>query len=149
MTLKESIVKYLDEIITDNEFFLVDITVSEFKSNRKISVFMDSDSGITIEQCSQISRKLGNKLEADIDEAFTLDVSSPGLDSPLKLDRQYLKNIGRNLKITKINQAKVNGKLVKFENGNVTLEIKNKKETETLTLPLSEIEEAKVTVSFK
>ena len=149
MTLKESIVKYLDEIITDNEFFLVDITVSEFKSSRKISVFMDSDSGITIEQCSQISRKLGNKLEADIDGAFTLDVSSPGLDSPLKLDRQYLKNIGRNLKITKVNQAKVNGKLVKFENGNVTLEIKNKKETETLTLPLSEIEEAKVTVSFK
>lgn len=151
MSLKETVVKFVDEAVENTDYYVVDITVSDSKIKRKITVFLDTDEGITIEQCRLFSRELGNRLEEIIEEAFTLEVSSPGADSPLKFERQYIKNIGRNLKVTKTDKTEIKGKLTEINAGTITIEPEAKKKVkpEAVTISLEEIKEAKVIISFK
>lgn len=149
MSLKDTVEKHLEEITKDSPYFLVKTVISDHKSNRSISIYLDSDTGITIEECSQISRSLGKYLDEEIEESYNLIVSSPGADAPLILERQYKKNIGRNLKITKHDQTSIIGKLKEVENGVILIETVKKKITEETTLELEEIKEAKVVISFK
>ena len=81
------------------EYFLVDLRI---KPIFNIKVFLDGDSGITIEKCVQVNRKLYKKLEEAVlfpAGDFSLEVSSAGLDEPLKSLRQYKKNIGRSVEV--------------------------------------------------
>ncbi|ADQ17291.1 protein of unknown function DUF150 [Leadbetterella byssophila DSM 17132] len=151
MSLKDTVIKLVEDLIRDTDYYVVEIAVSDSKIRRKVSIFLDSDAGITIDQCTEVSRKLGLQLEEVIDEAFTLEVSSPGADSPLKFERQYVKNIGRSLKILKVDGSEIKGKLVSVENGSITIETEAKKKvkSETVALSLDEIKEAKVIISFK
>lgn len=151
MSLKETVVKFVDKAVENTDYYVVDITVSDSKIKRKITVFLDTDEGITIEQCRLFSRELGNQLEEIIEEAFTLEVSSPGADSPLKFERQYIKNIGRNLKVTKTDKTEIKGKLTEVNAGTITIEPEAKKKVkpEAMTISLEEIKEAKVIISFK
>ncbi|MFS0488882.1 ribosome maturation factor RimP [Leadbetterella byssophila] len=151
MSLKDTVIKLVEDLIRDTDYYIVEIAVSDSKIRRKVSIFLDSDAGITIDQCTEVSRKLGLQLEEVIDEAFTLEVSSPGADSPLKFERQYVKNIGRSLKILKVDGSEIKGKLVSVENGSITIETEAKKKvkSETVALSLDEIKEAKVIISFK
>ena len=89
--------KFQEENFTD--CFLVGI---ELHKNNKLDVFVDSDKGLALDKCRQISRFLESYLDEEkwLGEKYTLEVSSPGLTKPLKLKRQYEKNIGRNLEIT-------------------------------------------------
>ena len=151
MSLKETVVKFVNEAVENTDYYVVDITVSDSKIKRKITVFLDTDEGITIEQCRLFSRELGNQLEEIIEEAFTLEVSSPGADSPLKFERQYIKNIGRDLKVTKTDKTEIKGKLTEVNAGTITIEPEAKKKVipEAVTISLEEIKEAKVIISFK
>jgi ribosome maturation factor RimP len=121
------------------------------KSEKKITVFIDSDEGISIDECGEVSRKLGSELEEIIDVAFVLEVSSPGADSPLNFERQYTKNIGRTLKVTLDDLNEIKGTLTKVSEGKITLEPEAKKKIkpETVTLLIEKIKEAKVVISFK
>jgi ribosome maturation factor RimP len=151
MSLKETVVKFVNEAVENTDYYVVDITVSDSKIKRKITVFLDTDEGITIEQCRLFSRELGNQLEEIIEEAFTLEVSSPGADSPLKFERQYIKNIGRDLKVTKTDKTEIKGKLTEVNTGTITIEpeVKKKVKPEAMTISIEEIKEAKVIISFK
>lgn len=151
MSLKETVIRLVEEQIQEKDLYIVDVVVSESKIRRKVSVFLDADQGITIEQCTEVSRKLGHELEEIIEEAFTLEVSSPGADSPLVLERQYVKSIGRSLKIQKLDGTELKGKLTAVEGGVIHLETEAKKKvkSEAVTLNLAEIKEAKVIISFK
>jgi ribosome maturation factor RimP len=151
MALKEAVVKFLDEIISATDYYLVDVVVSDPKIRKKITVFIDSDEGISIDECGEVSRKLGTELEEIIDVAFVLEVSSPGADSPLKFERQYIKNIGRTLKIILDDLSEVKGTLSQVSNGKITIEPEAKKKIkpEVMTLLIENIKEAKVIISFK
>lgn len=151
MSLKETVIGLVDDLLAETDYYVVEISVSDSKIRRKVTVFLDSDAGITIDQCTAFSRTLGNQLEEIIEEAFTLEVSSPGADSPLKFERQYVKNIGRSLRVIKTDQTEVKGKLTEITNGSVVIEPEAKKKIkpEAVTIPLSEIREAKVIISFK
>jgi len=96
----ESIRKMIGEILEEEPvYFLVDLRI---KPINNIKVFLDGDSGITIEKCVQVNRKLYKKLEeAQMfpDGDFSLEISSAGLDEPLKSLRQYKKNIGRQVEV--------------------------------------------------
>src|SRR5579871_3935082 len=79
----------------ETAYFLVDIRI---KPTNNLKVFIDGDQGISIEKCVQYNRALYKKLEESglfPSGDFSLEVSSPGLDEPLKLLRQYRKNVGR------------------------------------------------------
>jgi ribosome maturation factor RimP len=95
-----SIRSMIEEIIGEEPvYFLVDLRI---KPTNNIKVFLDGDSGITIEKCVRVNRMLYKKLEESgmyPDGDFSLEVSSAGLDEPLKSFRQYKKNIGRPVEV--------------------------------------------------
>jgi ribosome maturation factor RimP len=150
--LKESVQKLIEEIIEGTELFLVDVK-SGIGKTTKIAVLLDSDEGISIEQCAKISRELSQKLEEmeAIDSPFTLEVSSPGLEEPLKSKRQYFKNLNRQLSVTLIDGSQQKGKLIEVKDESIILGIPEKKKQEELIIEIafSEIKKSNIIVSFK
>ena len=117
-----------------------------FKDNQ-LKVFVDSDSAFTSGMCVKLTRALRNYLEESdvLGTDFSLEVSSPGLERPLQLKRQYLKNIGRELELTTADNEKLVGELVEVEEDKIELKIKRKKkETEMKVVAFDEIKKAKV-----
>ena len=100
-TVEDKIKSLARPIIEKNNAFLVDVVVRGERTSKVLEVYVDSDTGILLDQCSHISRELSASLdEADIVQGrYRLDVSSPGLDRPLSMLRQYTKNIGRHCKV--------------------------------------------------
>lgn len=117
-------------------------------------VILDGDKGISIDDCAALSRELSATLDESnlIEEAFVLEVSTPGLDQPLKTKRQYVKNIGRSVKV-KTKEKTVEGKLTAV--GEHELELTQhigsgkKKEENVVVIPFEEIDKTFVLVSFK
>lgn len=142
-----------DKIADMPNLFLVDV---KMHSNGKLIVLVDGDDGIGIADCVAISRHVGFHLEEEnvIDTPYNLEVSSPGIDTPLTLQRQYAKNIGRTLSIKMDDGAKREGKLLSAAGSEITIEetIKEKgKKAVTVesTIPTDKITETKVLISFK
>jgi ribosome maturation factor RimP len=127
-TQNQAIETMVQNVIAEEpEYFLVSVKV---KPVNNIKVFLDGDSGISIEKCVRFNRALYKKLEtSDLFPAgdFSLEVSSPGLDEPLKLFRQYQKNAGRNVEVILNEGTKLEGKLISVtEDGIVIEETKGK-----------------------
>jgi ribosome maturation factor RimP len=95
--LKQKIMELLEPLLVPRNAFVVDVKVLTTVKRKTIDVFVDTDAGITISQCADISRQLGAILETEnlFMDAYILQVSSPGLTQPLMIPRQYKKNIGR------------------------------------------------------
>ena len=135
------------------DLFLVDV---KMHSNGKLIVLVDGDKGIGIADCAAISRHVGFHLEEEnvLDTAYNLEVSSPGIDAPLVLPRQYVKNVGRNLAIKMADGSKKEGKLTGMTEDAVIIEEiskqkGNKAEAIESVVPLTQITETKVLISFK
>jgi ribosome maturation factor RimP len=132
--------------------FIVSVSVSKHKP-LKITIALDGDAGATIDDCANLSHVLSDELEKEnsIDEAYTLEVGTPGVDQPLKLKRQYKKNIGREVKVHLIDKSIVRGKLVSADEEKIGVEQpgEKKKEWKTSEVPFSDIEKTIVIVSFK
>jgi len=111
----------------DSGYFLVEVRI---KPTNNVKVFIDGDQGISIEKCVQCNRALYKKLEESglfPTGDFSLEVSSPGLDEPLKLLRQYRKNIGRQVELVMQDGSKKEGRLLEVsEDGVIVEEIKGK-----------------------
>ncbi|HEV3223131.1 MAG TPA: ribosome assembly cofactor RimP [Puia sp.] len=126
----ESIRRMTEEIISEEPvYFLVDLRI---KPTNNVKVFLDGDSGITIEKCVQVNRKLYRKLEESAifpDGDFSLEVSSAGLDEPLKLLRQYKKNIGRLVEVQLQDGTQKEGQLTDVSDEGIVLEISTGKPT--------------------
>lgn len=150
--LKDTIQKLTEEMIQDSDLYLVDVRSGTGKRS-KITVLLDSDNGISIDQCAEVSRKLSLKLEELnlVDSPYTLEVSSPGLDEPLKIKRQYIKNRGRDLLVTLIDGSQKKGTLKEVTDDVITLQLydKKKKEEQTFEIALKDIKKSNIIVSFK
>ncbi len=104
------------------DLFLVDVKV---KPTNNLKVFIDGDQGVGIDDLAGYNRSLYRRIEElgwFPDGDFSLELSSPGLDEPLKLHRQYLRNIGRWLEVILADGQKVEGKLLTVEDEGVGLE---------------------------
>jgi len=137
---------------TETDGFLVEVRL---RPGNKIQVFLDADNGISLGNCTKLNRCLYPKLEAsDLFEPgnFELEVSSPGLDEPLKLPRQYKKNIGRAVEVIMKDGQKIAGKLLEAGEASILVEeIKGKgKKQETLlhTLLTEQIKTTKIQIVF-
>lgn len=160
MELKEQIESFLEPYLEGGKYFIVDIQSKPARGSQKLMILLDSDAGITIQECADISRGLGNDLEAAnaIDTAYTLEVSSPGLDQPLRLPRQYQKNVGRTLKVFLTSGEALIGTLEEVKDNSIVLQLPTpkKKAKPPLEEPnlrpeigLDAISKALVQVSFK
>jgi len=147
------------EIVTSllkEDQFLVDIVHKGAYGSQKLLVLVDSDSGLTIDDCAQISRNLSDKLEEEdlFDSKYHLEVSSPGLDHPIHLTRQFKKNIGRSIEVQTNEGNEMVGKLKVVENDFIELQQNNLKKggrhskLEKIRLSFSDIKTAKVLISF-
>ena len=152
MDLKQKIKGLTLASLTNPAHFLVEVIVSKHKP-MKFTVILDGDNGITIDDCATVSRVINSALESLVEDQYSLEVSTPGLDHPLKLNRQYEKNKGRKLKIHLTDKTIVHGVLQKVEEEKIIIEVHElvgkKTETKAMEIPFAEIEKTFVTVSFK
>ncbi|MFM8912545.1 MAG: ribosome maturation factor RimP [Flammeovirgaceae bacterium] len=153
MELNQKIRELAEAGLTNSAHFVVDVTISKYKP-QKVTVFVDGDKGISIDDCADLSRYLGEKLDEEnvMADAYTLEVSTPGIDHPLKLNRQYFANIGRQVKVLLKDKEIVKGRLVAANSAAISVETQNKdskkKELTNIDIPFIEIEKTIVTVSF-
>jgi ribosome maturation factor RimP len=154
MTLEQRVTALVEEKIADRpDLFLVEV---KMHSNGKLIILMDGDQGLSIKDCAAISRHVGFHLEEEnlISQAYNLEVSSPGVDTPLRLLRQYVKNTGRAISLKLKDGNKTEGKLLKAEAESITL-LETKKEKGKKAqqieriIAFEEIMESKVLISFK
>jgi ribosome maturation factor RimP len=147
----EKVYRLLEPLLDGTDIFVVNIKV---KPVNNIKVFLDADSGFSIEKCSSVNRRLYAQIEAGQmfpDGNFSLEVSSPGVDEPLLQYRQYKKNIGRKVTVTDNEDTEKTGLLKEVTEDHLILEIKGKKakdETIQAEIPFSNIKKTVVQVIF-
>ncbi len=157
MITKEQIETLVNEKIKGTHLFLVDIKIS---TSNKIEVYIDGDEGLAISDCVGVSRHIEKNLDREAED-FSLEVSSPGATVPLKIVRQYLKHLGRDLEVSLTDGQILTGKLVNINvNGKeeITIETTKREQkpigkgkvtvTETQILDLQNIKESKVKLKF-
>ena len=139
-------------ISTDPESFLVEVKI---RPGNNIKVFIDADKGMSIEKLAQLNRSLYKQIEESgffPNGDFSLEVSSPGLDEPLKLHRQYLKNVGRNIEVLQKDGVKKEGRLIAVADDWIVVEEEkvNKKQRTTMThtILFDEIKTTKIQIKF-
>ena len=153
MEIREEITKIAESKLTDPGHFVVDVVVS-LRGKHKVLVFVDGDQGITIDDCADLSRAMSEELDKlpGLNQAYVLEVSTPGVDYPLKFNRQYAKHVGRTLKIV-LREQSIEGKLISVSDEGITLEQTSgsgkKKEVTGIEVKFSDIEKSFVLVSFK
>lgn len=158
MTPQEQTRQFLDDILRDTDCFVVDFKV---KPTNNFKIYLDSDTGFTLEKSMQINRALRRKAEDSglfPDGDFSLEVSSPGIDAPLKMHRQYLRNIGRKLEVVPVveDAPGLSGRLLSVSEEGIRLEVtpirrrgvKAPVEPEVMELPFSHIRSATVQIEF-
>ena len=152
--LAEQIKAMADQLMDGKPFFVMDVHVSPGKSSR-IRVVVDGDRSVTIDDCADISRELNDRIAGSgLLEDYNLEVTTPGVDQPLKLTRQFAKHEGRNLKITLRDGTTERGQLKTVLPDGLLLarEVKKAKKEESgelVTIPFTEIEKTFVLISFK
>ncbi len=135
-----------------DDLYLVSLKV---KPTNNYRIYIDADSGLPLEKCIKINRALYKLIEEEgmyPDGDFSLEVSSPGIEEPLKFLRQYIKNIGRFVEVVKLDETKFEGKLTAATEEQITIEYtegKGKKAQDiVLEVPISEIKTTKVQIKF-
>ena len=154
MQVEKRVKELIEEKISDRpELFLVEV---KMLPNNKLIIHVDGDEGITIQDCAAISRHVGFHLEEEntIEKAYNLEVSSPGIGEPLRLKRQYDKNVGREVSIKQTGGEVMEGKLLAVTDQGVVIEAKvkekgNKVQLVETTVDFNNITETKVLISFK
>ncbi|HEX8270067.1 MAG TPA: ribosome assembly cofactor RimP [Flavobacterium sp.] len=153
MAFREKVLELLNEGLKEKpSIFLIDLTITDAF---KIIVTLDGDEGVTLQDCIDISRAIEHNLDRE-EQDFSLEVASGGL-APLKLLRQYKKNVGRTL-IVKLADQTIEAKLTEATDDHIVLEwearepkkIGKGKETvqKRQEIPYTDIKEAVVTVTF-
>ncbi|RLD36584.1 MAG: ribosome assembly cofactor RimP [Bacteroidetes bacterium] len=143
--------KLVNQRIEDTDIFVVDISISVANA---IRVVLDSDTNLSIDECIAVSRQVEHNLDREAED-FSLEVTSFGLSEPLQIHRQYVKNIGRNLKIKLLDDSQIKGKLIKvtdtfihIEKALTKKEIKEGVDAMNI-IEIQAIKQAKIEISFK
>ena len=160
MNIENRVIQLVEEKIADRpDLFIVDV---KMHGSGLLTILMDGDQGIGIKDCADISRHVGFHLEEEnvIEQAYHMEVSSPGIDTPLKSVRQYNKNINRSVSVKLNDGTAREGKLTAVDEAGITIAEnvkparsageKNKKpQLVENIIPFDQIAETKVLISFK
>lgn len=149
----QAIEALIGELLSEtDDIFLVSVRL---KPTNNIKVFLDSDSGLNIDKCVKINRAMYRAIEERgwyPDGNFSLEVSSPGVEEPLKMFRQYKKNIGRNVEVILNDDTRQEGKLVEAKEDSIQLEFKEGKNKKAVTLvkgiAFDQIKQTTVLIAF-
>lgn len=155
MNFKEKVNNLVNSVLNENpSLFLIDLTVS---SDNAIRIVIDGDQGVGIEDCITVSRAVEHNLNRE-EVDFSIEVTSFGATEPFKLERQYLKNAGRNVEILTTDGKKHEGLLKGIVEGKVVLETETREPKSVgkgkITVKkehfyaLNDIKETKVIIKF-
>lgn len=158
-SVEEKIVDLLEVKFKEPGFTDCFLIETKMGANKRLQVFIDSDEGINFATCRKISRYLEEHIDTQgwLGEKYVLEVSSPGVDRPLVMERQYPKNVGRKLEVKVKEEDKARKGILKVvEPDHIVLEEertvkqgkKKKKEKVEVEIPFDQIEQAKVKISF-
>lgn len=147
--IKENIVRISNEIAEKLNFFVIDINFRGDNRKKIIEVFVDAEKNIDADNLAEISREINSVIEDQdiIQQAYRLDVSTPGVDRPLKFLKQFPKHINRNFEVTyktENESRSITGKLLSVEREELTF-LSDKKE---VLIEFKNITTAKVIISF-
>lgn len=155
MEFRNKIEELLQDFLKEREdLFLIDL---KFSAGDNITVILDGDSGVTLQDCLDASRAIEFNMDRD-EHDFSLQVMSAGLSEPLSMPRQYRKNIGRDLDVLLNDSTKIEGELSAVEDDKIVLTLRYRKPKEVgkgkvdvveeREIPYSEIKKALVAVKF-
>ena len=151
MALKDQISELITPALQQAGYFLEDINVVSPGNHRIVTVIVDGESALNLDQVT-VASKLVSEL---VDEAsfmgetpFTLEVTSPGIDRPLTLPRHFAKNVTRLLKVTMSDGSVVTGRITSNTDSDVTLTVTEKKEVKEVAVELADIKRAVVEIEF-
>lgn len=154
MITKDYIAQICQEHLGDGKVYVTGIRVS---ADNKISVFIDGDEGVSIQDCVSLSRAIESTLNRD-QEDFSLDVSSHGATSPLLFLRQYKRHQGRDVQILKTDLTKLEGTMVAVNETGLELQSSSRENkslgkgkvtvTRTFNVPFTEIKETKLKLKY-
>lgn len=150
MVTKDHIRKLAEGHISGTGIFLVDVRLS---STGRITVLIDRPEGVRIDDCASLSRFISNELGEEVGD-YELNVSSPGLDMPLLVQQQYLKNEGRMVEVVTIEGDRVKGVLMNVTKGGFDLRVDTKQKNKEITSEVrsfnfEDLKTVKVIISFK
>lgn len=149
--MKNKIIELADSIAAQHAVEIVDIELAGSSGKPLIRIFIDKENGITLDECGKFSRSLSALFDVEdpIPTAYILEVSSPGLDRPLKELRDFQRNIGKPARI--ITSAKVEdrnifiGRITGVGGGNITLSLEDK----VIEIPFDQISKARLEIELK
>lgn len=139
--------------ITDNilrewpDLFVVDVKLKGNKGTQKLLVTLDGDHGVNIDQCAEVSRKLGKTIDEEglIEDKYILEVSSAGLGAPLQMPRQFQRHQGKKLHLVLNDGRDLKGELISHSDEGISLKVGEKEEF----YYFKDIQKSVVEVSFK
>ncbi|HLO90630.1 MAG TPA: ribosome assembly cofactor RimP [Lentimicrobium sp.] len=142
--------KTVEEFLQSTDIFVVDIKV---KAGNKITILLDKDNGnITIDDCIKLNRKIESAFDRDVED-YELMVSSAGVGQPLKLLRQYIKIIGKEVDIEYTDKTVAKGTLIAADSEKITVKFVSKVKKEIVEqlkeIPFSQLKSVKEVISFK
>ena len=146
MIEKIKILELVNQALEGSDKFLVSLKITP---DNRIYVDIDGDNGITIDDCIELSRAIESQLDRE-EEDFALDVSSAGADQPLKLVRQYRKNIGRDVEVVYLDGEKVEGELTGADDEHFTLRTHGSKKQapQELQIAYRDVKSTRVSIKF-
>ena len=146
----QSVTDLIEPTLKGSDIELVDVEYKKTGKTWSLRVFINKNQGVTVYDCQRLSREIEDLIEIHelIADHYVLEVSSPGLDRPLKKESDFLRNKGKQILVktySPINNSKTNTGTVKnFSNDTLFLEIKK----DTLEISLTDIAQAKLIIEF-
>lgn len=148
--IEKQIINLCEAVVLENKFMFIDFVFRGHKNLQIIELYIDSETGVSVENCAELSREIRSRIEAEnlLEGNYRLDVSSPGVERPLKYIEQYIKHINRNFDLRFIdeegNEKSIKGKLLKIESEKLLFAVKN----EEYLISFNKIIKALVNISF-
>ncbi len=151
MSKEAQIEDWIQEILDETDCFIVS---SKLGTDANYKFFIDSDTGFSLEKSVKINRALRNRIDDSglfPDGNYSLEISSPGIDEPIRLPRQYKKNVGRLLEIKTLEEELLEGRLIEVMDEALIIETKGTKKEpkKTINIKMNNIKTATVQVEFK
>ncbi len=149
-SIPQSVAELIEPALRDDHLDLVDVEYKKEGKNWYLRVYIDKSQGVTVEDCQKASRRIEDMIEIDelIAFPYILEVSSPGLDRPLKKEKDFIRSLNRKVKITTYspidNQRNFTGTIKDFKDGILAVEI----EGAIVNIPLETIAHAKPVIEF-
>ena len=147
----KKVVDLVEPILDEMGIELVDVEYLSHYGKWVLRLYIDKDAGVTIDDCVRVSREIGDLIDVKeaVTQEYTLEVSSPGIDRPLRKEKDFIGAVGKKVKVRMIapieGRRSFTGYLKDFKNGTLYIEMDG---TPPVVLSWAEVEKANLVYEF-